>query len=173
MRVFLLLILLFPVLELFVLVKVGMSIGFLPTFLLVVGGSMLGILVVRVAGLATALSARQSLARGELPAQQMLSGLMMTIGGGLLVLPGFISDVLGLICLLPFTRRLLISKVRQRAEAQASRQRAFADDLRSTGPASPGFVHPGHPGTAQPGARRPEVIEGEVIEGEFEPLDKK
>ncbi|SER70475.1 UPF0716 protein FxsA [Pseudomonas sp. NFACC02] len=165
MRAFLLLLLLFPVLELFVLVKVGMSIGFLATFLLVVAGSMLGVFVVRVAGLATAMSARESLARGELPAQQMMDGLMMTVGGGLLVLPGFISDVLGLICLLPFTRRVLVDKVRQRAEASASRQRAFADDLRSAGSTNPG-AH-------RPGSRPPEVIEGEVIEGEFEPLDKK
>ncbi|MGI3748265.1 MAG: FxsA family protein [Janthinobacterium lividum] len=168
MRVFLLLLLLFPVLELFVLVKVGMSIGFLPTFLLVVAGSMLGVFVVRIAGVATALSARQSLARGELPAQQMLDGLMMTIGGGLLVLPGFISDVLGLLFLMPFTRRLIVGKVRNRAEAQAARQRAFAENMHaanSTGPM--------HPGAARPEARRPEVIEGEVIEGEYEPLDKK
>jgi UPF0716 protein FxsA len=165
MRVFLLLLLLFPVLELFVLVKVGMSIGFLPTFLLVVGGSMLGIFVVRVAGLATAMSARQSLARGELPAQQMLDGLMMTIGGGLLVLPGFISDVLGLLCLMPFTRHLIVGRVRRRAEAQAARQRAFAENMHSAGPM--------HPGAARPETRRPEVIEGEVIEGEYEPVDKK
>ncbi|SES81490.1 FxsA family protein [Pseudomonas graminis] len=168
MRVFLLLLLLFPVLELFVLVKVGMSIGFLPTFLLVVAGSMLGVFVVRVAGVATALSARQSLARGELPAQQMLDGLMMTIGGGLLVLPGFISDVLGLLFLMPFSRRLIVGKVRNRAEAQAARQRAFAENMHAANSAGPM-----HPGAARPEARRPEVIEGEVIEGEFEPLDKK
>ncbi len=168
MRVFLLLLLLFPVLELFVLVKVGMSIGFLPTFLLVVAGSMLGVFVVRVAGVATALSARQSLARGELPAQQMLDGLMMTIGGGLLVLPGFISDVLGLLFLMPFSRRLIVGKVRNRSEAQAARQRAFAENMHAANSAGPM-----HPGAARPEARRPEVIEGEVIEGEFEPLDKK
>lgn len=168
MRVFLLLLLLFPVLELFVLVKVGMSIGFLPTFLLVVAGSMLGVFVVRIAGVATALSARQSLARGELPAQQMLDGLMMTIGGGLLVLPGFISDVLGLLFLMPFTRRMIVGKVRNRAEAQAARQRAFAENMHAAN--SAGSMHPG---AARPEARRPEVIEGEVIEGEYEPLDKK
>ncbi len=168
MRVFLLLLLLFPVLELFVLVKVGMSIGFLPTFLLVVAGSMLGVFVVRVAGVATALSARQSLARGELPAQQMLDGLMMTIGGGLLVLPGFISDVLGLLFLMPFTRRMIVGKVRNRAEAQAARQRAFAENMQAAN--SAGSMHPG---AARSEARRPEVIEGEVIEGEYEPLDKK
>ncbi|WP_019349413.1 FxsA family protein, partial [Pseudomonas syringae] len=158
MRVFLLLFLLFPVLELFLLVRVGMSIGFLWTFLLVVATSMLGLFVMRVAGFATALRARESLARGELPAQEMLEGLMVAVGGGLLLLPGFISDILGVICLLPITRRLLISKVRRRAEDQAMRQRAFADDLQTQanhGPAShrPSAIH-------QP-TREPDVIEGE------------
>lgn len=146
MRVFLLLFLLFPVLELFLLVRVGMSIGFLWTFLLVVATSMLGLFVMRVAGFATALRARESLARGELPAQEMLEGLMVAVGGGLLLLPGFISDILGVICLLPITRRLLINKVRRRAEDQAMRQRAFADDLQTQanqGPAShrPNAIH--------------------------------
>ncbi|AKT32183.1 FxsA family protein [Pseudomonas syringae pv. actinidiae] len=164
MRVFLLLFLLFPVLELFLLVRVGMSIGFLWTFLLVVATSMLGLFVMRVAGFATALRARESLARGELPAQEMLEGLMVAVGGGLLLLPGFISDILGVICLLPITRRLLISKVRRRAEDQAMRQRAFADDLQTQanhGPAShrPSAIH-------QP------TREPDVIEGEFEHRDK-
>ncbi|EPM45874.1 FxsA family protein [Pseudomonas syringae] len=164
MRVFLLLFLLFPVLELFLLVRVGMSIGFLWTFLLVVATSMLGLFVMRVAGFATALRARESLARGELPAQEMLEGLMVAVGGGLLLLPGFISDILGVICLLPITRRLLINKVRRRAEDQAMRQRAFADDLQAQanhGPAShrPSAIH-------QP------TREPDVIEGEFEHRDK-
>jgi UPF0716 protein FxsA len=160
MRVFLLLFLLFPVLELFVLVRVAMSIGFLPTFLLVVASSMLGLFIIRTAGFATALTARASLARGELPAQQMLQGLMVAVGGGLLLLPGFISDVLGIICLLPITRRVLVDKVRRRAEEQAIRQRAFAEDLHARGRA------PEHD-VPRPGARQPDVIEGE-----FEHRDK-
>jgi UPF0716 family protein affecting phage T7 exclusion len=71
---------------------------------------MLGVLVVRVAGLATALKARESLNRGELPAQQMLEGLMLALGGGLLVLPGFISDAAGLLLLLPPVRRFLVNR---------------------------------------------------------------
>ncbi|KIQ34110.1 MULTISPECIES: FxsA family protein [Pseudomonas syringae group] len=164
MRVFLLMFLLFPVLELFILVRVGMSIGFLWTFLLVLATSMLGLFVMRVAGFATALRARESLSRGELPAQQMLEGLMVAVGGGLLLLPGFISDILGVICLLPVTRRLLISKVRQRAEAQAMRQRAFADDLQSRADeqAANSRTHAIHQPTREP----------DVIEGEFEHRDK-
>jgi UPF0716 protein FxsA len=160
MRVFLLLFLLFPVLELFVLVRVAMSIGFLPTFLLVVATSMLGIFVIRVAGFATALRAREALSRGELPAQQMMEGLMIAVGGGLLLLPGFISDILGVICLLPVTRRVLVNKLRRRAEEQAIRQRAFSEDMpNSNGPSRPGAIHPP---TRDP----------DVIEGEFEHRDK-
>lgn len=163
MRAFLLLFLLFPVLELFVLVRVGMSIGFLWTFLLVLSTSVLGLFVMRVAGLATALRARESLSRGELPAQQMLEGLMIAVGGGLLLLPGFISDILGVICLLPFTRRLLADKLRQRAEDQAMRQRAFSDDLHQ---ANQGPTH------TRPGAIHQPTREPDVIEGEFEHRDK-
>ncbi|WP_297834209.1 FxsA family protein [Pseudomonas sp.] len=157
MRVFLLLFVLFPMLELFILIKVGMAIGFFPTILLVVASSMLGVFLIRVAGFATSLRARASLARGELPAQEMLEGLMIAVGGGLLLLPGFISDVLGVICLLPVTRRVLVGKLRKRAEDQATRQRAFADDLRDP-QAGEGF---GRAGMAQPSNRQPNVIEGE------------
>jgi UPF0716 protein FxsA len=160
MRVFLLLFLLFPVLELFVLVRVGMSVGFFATFLMVVATSLLGLFVIRVAGFATAMRARESLSRGELPAQQMLEGLMIAVGGGLLLLPGFISDVLGVICLLPVTRRVLVSTLRKRAEDQALRQRAFAEDM-------PASNDPGHPGAIHPPTRKPDVIEGE-----FEHRDK-
>lgn len=156
MRVVLLLFLLFPIVELALLIKVGSAIGVLPTLLLVIGSAILGSVLLRVAGLATAWRAREKLARGELPEQEMLEGLMIALGGGLLLLPGFISDIFGVFCLIPFTRRLLVNKLRQRAAEQAMRQRAFADELaRQTRPGE------AQPGSARPGAARPNVIEGE------------
>lgn len=50
---------------------------------------------------------------------------MIAVGGGLLLLPGFISDVFGLLCLIPFTRRMMIDRLRRRAAEQALRQRAL------------------------------------------------
>ena len=147
MRAFLLLFLLFPVLELYVFFKVSTAIGFFPALLLIIAGSAIGVLVMRVAGLATVLRTRASLQRGELPAEQMFDGLMTGLAGGLLLIPGFISDVLGLICLLPFTRRLISRKIRQKAEEQALRQRAFAEEMQAR--------------NGQPGGRQPNVIEGE------------
>ncbi|AYC35134.1 membrane protein FxsA [Pseudomonas cavernae] len=131
MRAFVWLLLLFPLIELAVLIKVGSAIGVLPTLLLLIGTAVLGGVLLRVAGLATAWRARERLARGELPEEEMLEGLLIAVGGGLLLLPGFISDVVGLVCLLPPVRRLLVAKLRRRVQEQALRRRAFADDLQA------------------------------------------
>ncbi|OLU17668.1 MULTISPECIES: FxsA family protein [unclassified Pseudomonas] len=147
MRIFMLLFLLFPILELAVLISVGSAIGVLPTIALVILTSICGGLILRIAGITTAWRARERLARGEMPDQEVLQGLMMAVGGGLLLLPGFISDVIGVLCLMPFTRRWLVERVRQRAAEQAARQRAFADDLAAR--------------NGQPGAPKPNVLEGE------------
>lgn len=147
MRAFLFLLILFPVLELFVFVQVSAAIGFFPALLLIIAGSALGAVIMRLAGLATALSARESLQRGEAPGAQMLNGLMLALGGGLLLVPGFISDVLGLLCLLPFTRQWVARTLEAKAREQAQRQRAFAD-AQADAP-------------APPHRHRPEVIEGE------------
>ncbi|AHY41933.1 membrane protein FxsA [Stutzerimonas decontaminans] len=144
MRIFFVLFLLFPLAELYVLIKVGSSIGALATILLLVLSGIAGILLLRLAGFATAWRARERLARGELPEREMLQGLMMAIGGGLLFLPGFISDVLALIVLFPPTRNFLFRQINRRIEAQVRRQRAFADDLQ-----------------ARSNPHRPNVIEGE------------
>lgn len=155
MRVFLFLFLLFPLIELAVLIQVGSAIGVLPTLLLIVGSAVLGGVLLRVAGVATAWRARERLARGELPEQEMLEGLLIAVGGGLLLLPGFISDVIGLLCLLPPVRRLLVGALRRRAEEQALRQRAFADEL-----------------AARAGQPRPDTDRLNVIEGEYERRDR-
>lgn len=131
MRIFFVLFLLFPLAELYVLIKVGSSIGALATILLLVLSGIAGVLLLRLAGFATAWRARERLARGELPEREMLQGLMMAIGGGLLFLPGFISDVLALIVLFPPTRNFLFRQISRRIEAQVRRQRAFADDLQA------------------------------------------
>ncbi len=159
MRVFLFLFLLFPLIELALLIQVGSAIGVLPTLLLVIGTAILGSVLLRVAGVATAWRAREKLARGELPEQEMLEGLLIAVGGGLLLLPGFISDVVGVLCLVPFTRRLLVNKLRQRAAEQAMRRRAFADDLAARS------------GQARPGAAQPSAAQPNVLEGEYERRD--
>ncbi len=144
MRAFLFLFLLFPILELAVLIQVGSAIGVLPTVLLLIGSVVLGSVLLRVAGVATAWRAREKLARGEMPDQEMLEGMLIALGGGLLLLPGFISDIFGLLCLFPFSRRLFVGNLQCRAQEQALRQRAFFDNPQ-----------------ARAGQAHPHVLEGE------------
>lgn len=145
MRVSLFFLLLFPLIELAVLIKVGSVIGVGLTLLLLIASAFLGAAVLRVGGLATLWRARERLARGEMPEQEMLEGLLIAVGGGLLMLPGFISDIIGLVCLLPITRRLLLANVRRRVQEQELRRRAFAGD----------------PGAQARGPQGPNVIDGE------------
>ncbi len=163
MRVFFFLFVLFPIIELALLIKVGGAIGVLPTLLLLVGSALLGGLLLRVAGVATAWRARERLARGELPEKEMLEGLMVALGGALLILPGFLSDLIGLLFIIPFTRGLLLRAVGRRVEAQVQRQRAFSDD------AAGGAVRPD---AARPNAARPDAARPNVIEGEYERRDE-
>lgn len=148
MRIFLLLFLLFPIAELALLIKVGGSIGVVPTILLLVIGGMSGILLMRLAGFTTAWRARERLARGEMPEREVLQGLMMVVAGALLFLPGFLSDIIGLLVLFPPSRKLFLGMAISRIEAKARRRRAFADDLHQQQ-------------DQQAPTQRPNVIEGE------------
>ncbi len=94
-----------PILEIYLLIQVGGLIGFLPTLLLLFGAAGLGTYLLQTQGWNTWMRLQQSLARGELPADELVNGAVIVAGGALLLLPGFLSDVAGLLCLIPFTRR--------------------------------------------------------------------
>ena len=105
--VLLLLLLLVPLVEIYVMIKVGGIIGALPTVILVVLTAVAGAALARVQGLATLQRLQATLARGEAPASEMLEGVLLLVGALLLLTPGFITDLLGFACLLPVTRRAL------------------------------------------------------------------
>lgn len=96
-----------PVLEIYLLIQMGGLIGFLPTLFLLFGAAALGTYLLQTQGWSTWNRLQQSLARGELPADDLVNGAVIVAGGALLLLPGFLSDVAGLLCLIPFTRRLI------------------------------------------------------------------
>lgn len=96
-----------PLLEMYILIKVGGVIGALPTVLLVVFTAVLGVWLLHREGLATLNRLQAKLDRGEAPNTEMLEGLMLIVGGTLLLTPGFVTDTLGFIALLPSFRRPL------------------------------------------------------------------
>ncbi len=105
--VLLLLFLLVPLVEIWFLIVVGGIIGALPTVALVVLTALIGAALARYQGMATIGRLQATLARGEVPAIEMLEGMLLLVGALLLLTPGFFTDALGFICLLPPTRRAL------------------------------------------------------------------
>jgi UPF0716 protein FxsA len=106
---FLLLLLLvaLPIAELAVLVQVAGSIGVLDTIALVILVSIVGVWLAKRAGLGVVARLRATQARGEAPSRELADGTLILLAAGLLVLPGFISDVAGILLLLPPVRALV------------------------------------------------------------------
>ena len=113
-RILLLLFLLVPLLEIYLLIKVGGIIGAIPTISLVVFTAVLGALLLRFQGFSILQRVRLTLARGEIPAIEMLEGVVLLVSGAMLLTPGFFTDTLGFLCLIPSLRRRLISWFIQR-----------------------------------------------------------
>ncbi len=110
MRFLFLLFILLPILEMVVLIKVGSIIGAWNAVALVILSVFIGIEVIRRQGFKTTLRARQKMAAGELPAMEMLENLAIALGGLLMLIPGFITDFLGIFLLIPPVRRLLVRR---------------------------------------------------------------
>lgn len=112
MNPFLLFLLLFvgvPLVELYFLIKVGSQIGAFSTIFLTVFTALLGSWIVRAQGFATLSKVRESMNRGEVPAFEMMEGAVLLVCGFLLLLPGFITDVVGFVFLVPPIRRWLLA----------------------------------------------------------------
>ena len=110
MPLFVILLLLFiglPMVEIYVLIQVGQVIGALWTIALLVAIAALGSALLRVQGLATLATVQAAISRGELPTTAILEGLVLLVAGVLMVTPGFVTDLAGLVCLLPPLRRAL------------------------------------------------------------------
>jgi UPF0716 protein FxsA len=99
-----LLFLVVPIAELYVIVKVAGAFGVLQTLLLLVAVSAVGAWLVKREGLGLIRRVQQSLARGELPHREVVDGFLILLAGALMLTPGFLSDVLGLLLLFPPTR---------------------------------------------------------------------
>lgn len=110
-RALLLLFLVLPIVEIYVLIHVGEAIGVLPTVALVVGTALLGAYLLRRQGMTTLARARASLDAGQLPAGELMEGVFILLGGALLLTPGLVTDALGLLCLIPPLRRWMIARL--------------------------------------------------------------
>lgn len=107
-----------PIVELFVLVWVASLIGVIPAMALVLVVSFAGAWLVKREGLSVARRVQDKMDRGEVPATEMVNGLLILMAGGLMVFPGFVTAFVGLILLFPPTRALVRALLMRRFEAR-------------------------------------------------------
>jgi UPF0716 protein FxsA len=103
-----------PIAELYLILKVGDSIGILFTVLLLAADSVLGSVLLRTQGRTVWRRFNEALASGRMPHREVQDGVAVIFGAAFLITPGFITDIFGLALLLPPTRALLLSVVRKR-----------------------------------------------------------
>ena len=104
-----------PLVEIYLLIELGGLVGTVPTIMLVVLTAMVGAKLVRAQGLITIARVRHSLDQGEVPAMTLLEGVVLLVAGALLLTPGFLTDLLGFLALVPDLRRRAIRWLLQRA----------------------------------------------------------
>ena len=100
-----------PILEIVVMIKVGQQIGALNTILLIFLTATIGIYYARIEGMNTLKSGFLNIYKNKIPIYEIVSGASIGIAAVLLILPGFISDIMGFFLLLPLTRNILINNI--------------------------------------------------------------
>lgn len=134
--------LLVPLIEIYFLIKVGSIIGAGWTVFAVVGTAILGAGLLRIQGLSTLQRAQLSINKGEVPAVAMLEGVALAISGVLLLTPGFFTDTLGFILLIPVLRQSLIKRILKNSQ----------------------FLYRGRTTRTHNGFSESTIIEGEIVD---------
>jgi len=110
MRSLVILIILIPLIEIYLFIKIGSQIGAFNTISLILITAFVGILYARYEGLNTLRSGISQLMKNEIPIYEMISGAALAFGSILLIFPGFATDLLGFLLIFPLTRKMFIKK---------------------------------------------------------------
>lgn len=159
MRYLFLLFIIVPIIEITLLINVGQAIGAWNTVGLVLLSAFVGVNMLRYQGLSTLARAQQRMQTGELPGREMVEGIVLAVGGALLLTPGFVTDVIGFLCLIPYTRQRFAGLLFSRFSVISMSQQhhtGFSDEHITR------EHHYRPPGAAD---------EGDVIDGEFQRKD--
>ena len=125
MNTLLLLIIGIPIIEIFLFIKVGSQIGAFNTISLVFLTAFLGIIYARYEGFNTLKSGMSQLVKNEMPIYEIVSGAALAFAALLLILPGFATDIIGLLIVFPPTRRLLLKRVTVKYKKPTTKKQDF------------------------------------------------
>jgi len=127
MNALLILIISIPIIEIYLFIKIGSQIGALPTISLIFMTAFIGVLYARYEGFNTLKSGMSQLIKNELPIYEIVSGAALAFAALLLILPGFATDLLGLLIIFPPTRKLFLKKVSKNYSEKVKDKQDFID----------------------------------------------
>ncbi len=107
-----------PIIEILLFIKVGQNIGAINTILLIIFTAVIGVYFARIQGIRTLKSGFINLYQNKLPVYELFSGASIAIAAMFLIIPGFFTDVVGFLLLIPATRKLLLSAILRKKQGQ-------------------------------------------------------
>tara|TARA_B100000674_G_scaffold164117_1_gene131595 strand:- start:1194 stop:1619 length:426 start_codon:yes stop_codon:yes gene_type:complete len=120
-------IILVPVIEIYLFIKIGSQIGALTTILLIFVTAVVGIYYARYEGLNTLKSGFIQLNKKQMPAYEVLSGAFIALGAILLIIPGFATDLFGFLIIFPITRKIIFNKFSKNIQRGTSQKKNFIE----------------------------------------------
>ena len=127
MNSFFLAIILIPIIEIYLLIKIGSEIGALSTILLIFTTAIVGVYYAKYEGLNTLKSGFTQLSKNETPTYEVISGAAIAFAALLLIIPGFATDVVGFLLIFPLSRKFIFSKFSKRFRNQKPERNNFID----------------------------------------------
>ena len=127
MNSILLLIILVPAIEIYLLIKIGSQIGAISTILLIFTTAVVGIYYAKYEGLNTLKSGFAQLSKNEAPTYQVISGAAIAFAALLLIIPGFVTDILGFLIIFPITRKFIFNNFSKKFKYKNNERNNFID----------------------------------------------
>jgi|TARA_B110000037_G_C17018229_1_gene464151 UPF0716 protein FxsA len=127
MNSILLLIILIPVIEIYLFIKIGSQIGAITTILLIFTTAVIGVYYAKYEGLNTLKSGFAQLSKNESPTYEMISGAAIAFAALLLIVPGFATDILGFLIIFPVSRKFIFNKFAKKFKYKKTEKNNFID----------------------------------------------
>ena len=127
MNPILLTIVIVPVVEIYLLIKIGSQIGAVSTILLIFATAIIGIYYAKYEGLNTLKSGFIQLSKNETPAYEVISGAAIALAALLLIIPGFATDIVGFLLIFPISRKLFFNKILKKFKTKQAKKNNFID----------------------------------------------
>ena len=116
-----------PIIEIYLLIKIGSQIGAITTILLIFTTAIVGIYYAKYEGLNTLKSGFLQLSKNETPAYEVISGAVIAFAALLLIIPGFATDLIGFLLIFPLTRKIILNRFSKKFKKQKNPKNNFID----------------------------------------------